>query len=144
MLTLLIQDLEHVAVTVEKDSAAGLRPPVLDGILPCYHYPVASYYCFVDICWFFIDYDCACVMCCCCMYLSCPPMLTAIGFICLRMFLPIWLKRTVALLWYRTYKGGLLVCCLVSLCITVPSPFCLFLCPLGFWIFAVSSFLLEV
>ena len=106
MLTLLIQDLEHVAATVEKDSAAGLRPPVLDGILPCYHYPVASYYCFVDICWFFIDYDCACVMCCCCMYLLCPPMLTAIGFICLRMFLPIWLKRTVAQLWCRTYKGG--------------------------------------
>ena len=54
MLTLLIQDLEHVAVTVEKDSAAGLQPPVIDGILPCYHSPVASYYCFVDICWFFI------------------------------------------------------------------------------------------
>ena len=55
-----------------------------------------------------------------------------------------WLKRTVAQLWYCTYKGGLLVCCLVSLRITVPSPFCLSLCPRGFWIFAVSSFLLEV
>ena len=44
MLTLLIQDLEHVAVTVEKESAAGLRPPVLDGSIPCYHYTVASYF----------------------------------------------------------------------------------------------------
>ena len=32
-----------------------------------------------------------------------------------------WVKRTVAVLWYRTCKEGLLVCCLVSLCITVPS-----------------------
>ena len=55
------------------------------------------------------------------------------------MFIPDWLKRTVALLWYRTFKGGLLVCCLVSLCITVPSPFRLFLCPLGFRLFAFSS-----
>ena len=54
MLTLLIQDLEHVAVTVEKERAAGLRPPVLDGSIPCYHYTVASYFCFVDICWFFL------------------------------------------------------------------------------------------
>ena len=52
-----------MAVTVEKDSAAGLQPPVIDGILPCYHSPVESYYFFVDICWFFIDFDCACVMC---------------------------------------------------------------------------------
>ena len=80
MLTPLIQDLEHVAVAVEKERAAGLRPPVLDGSIPCYHYTVASYFCFVDICWFFVDYDCACVRCCCCMYLSCPPMLTVIGF----------------------------------------------------------------
>ena len=80
MLTPLIQDLEHVAVTVEKERAAGLRPPVLDGSIPCYHYTVASYFWFVDICWFIVDYDCACVRCCCCMYLSCPPMLTVIGF----------------------------------------------------------------
>ena len=37
MLTPLIQDLEHVAVTGEKERAAGLRPPVLDGSIPCYH-----------------------------------------------------------------------------------------------------------
>ena len=80
MLTPLIQDLEHVAVTVEKERAAGLRPPVLDGSIPCYHYTVASYFCFADICWFFVDYDFACVRCCCCMYLSFSPMLTVIGF----------------------------------------------------------------
>ena len=31
------------------------------------------------------------------------------------MFIPDWLKRTVALLWYRTYKGGLFVLLGVSL-----------------------------
>ena len=56
------------------------------------------------------------------------------------MFVPDWLKRTVALLRYRTYKGGLLVCCLVSLCITALSfsPF-----PLPSWVSALRCLFLS-
>ena len=67
------------AVKIMQETA-GLRPPLLDGGIPCYYHTVESYFCFAVIRWFFVDCDCACVRCCCCMYLSCSSMLTVIRF----------------------------------------------------------------
>ena len=140
MLTPLIQDLKHVAVTEEKEKEAGLRPSLLSGrvqlSLDNWEFLILLLMLFGLLLIVRVHAICVVVACSChvllCWYSS--------GFTCLQTFIPDWLKRTVALLWYRTFKGGLLVCCLVSLCITVPFPFRLFLCPLGFRLVAFSSF----